>query len=212
MDIFSRLVNNKEIRDNLKRDCINESQYKINLAYLNEAKKHFLYPREVFEELKNIYASPCSYYQDDDLELLDIAYDLFSESQRQLLKKTTPAVIKIAYNLKLPRLSLLLPSGIQDNPTEYYWFIAAYPDVFDYFYTPIDLKKYGEQGYVHYMEKLSLARGEELMKLLDIFEKKYEIPTEAPKEKLAIKLMYKIYLMQKDYYKNTLKKEFLLAD
>jgi len=192
MDIFSRLVNNKEIRDNLKRDCINESQYKINLAYLNEAKKHFLYPREVFEELKNIYASPCSYYQDDDLELLNIAYDLFSESQRQLLKKTTPAVIKIAYNLKLPRLSLLLPSGIQDNPTEHYWFIAAYPD--------------------HNMEKLSLARGEELMKLLDIFEKKYEIPTEAPKEKLAIKLMYKIYLMQKDYYKNTLKKEFLLAD
>ncbi|MFH1792146.1 MAG: hypothetical protein ABH819_00695 [Patescibacteria group bacterium] len=203
---------NKQIRDNLKRDNINPSQYKINMDYLNATKKYCLYPPEILKEFAN---HPCNYdlgnNEKDLITNLDLF--LFDKSQKNLLKQVTPIIIRIAYNLNLPISSgkFFLPFGIQDNPTKFYWYIAAYPDVFDYFMPTRDLIKESDQEYIDYFDKLNKSRQKDYDACINITEKEYGELKKMTKQQTINSINYGL-ITQKNYYKDVLKKKYLLSN
>lgn len=202
MKLFANLMNNNLVNNNLKSDHINEFQYKTNLLYLMQAKKIQLYPPKILSEFVN----------HDDKENIIEYYNTFNKSQKDLLKKVTPIVIKIAYNLYIPTFGghWFIPQLIQDNPSKYYWYISAYPDVFDYFFMTMDCIKAKEQNYINHFDKITKSRRKDSDACMNIFEEKYgngNFSTNIAKENL----MQNMIVIQKDYYKNILKKKLLLA-
>lgn len=115
----------------------------------------------------------------------------------EIEKKTTPLVIKINDELVSP--SICLPLSLRKN--EHFWFIAAYPDVINYFYPIIDYSARDENQAKQEYEKLKKECEQDFQKIEQIATNDYGENINATD----------LFLLMKDFYKNNLKKKLLLC-
>lgn len=124
---------------------------------------------------------------------------LLGEEDEKILEGATPELKQI--------FSVGLNSGnfpFELNEEILYWFIAAYPDVLNFFYPSPDYDKRPIKEEFKRVEK----QGELIEPIMDDFqsnmEEKYKVDNQLPNKEI-------VYLELKNYYKNELKKRLLLS-
>lgn len=129
-----------------------------------------------------------------------IASVFLNEEKEQLVKKATPELKSILYELSHP-ISMHLPSSLKKDT--HAWFIAAYPDVLNYFYPSPDYGKESLDNELKRVEKAKQVVDKQMEDFLNKIENKYSAKDHPP--------AYEAVLIElKDYYRNDLNKQFLL--
>jgi hypothetical protein len=154
----------------LESDNLDMDQVLINLEYLEEAERNLLYPKEIL--MLYMRTDPQAFGNENFVSDIESRLS-YTERQKFLIKMTTPSVIRIAYNLLLPGSDgvFFLPRFLQENPKQFFWYIAAYPDVIDFFYPTreaISPKKYKDniEEYFRYFDDVKTKASKEM----DLFE------------------------------------------
>jgi hypothetical protein len=120
-----------------------------------------------------------------------------TEFEAKLIKDTTSEVKKIKKNLAMP---IDYPLELQNN--KYFWYIAAYPDVIDYFYPS---PTYGVEDFEKEKARVKIVRKKSDKDYKD-FE---ELILKGHKHNIDYN---QLLLLLKDYYHEILKNEFLLSE
>ncbi len=128
---------------------------------------------------------------------------------KEILMGTTPIVIRIAYNLLFDS-SFFVPGFLTDNPKQFFWYIAAYPDVIDFFYPMLTR----DQPFEEYKEEDIDDIEERASKKMDLFEeyfnKKYNLLDGESTDLKPVDSIHDFLIELKNYYKTVLHKKYAL--